>query len=206
MPRIPCCNYAIMSDLPKETCLPVCSPPEHQRWLVRAVLCYCPLYYWEKVGIPLQLSYYLRCPCGDSYIHGQQFSFIEFERFVSFWVTPAMIWSENVTNFVGAENEPRESVEKWSIVNIATEFAHKGINWSFNPLSAPHQGGIRETLLRGFNCVLYTILGTRRFTNEVLQNTFCLVTHDFNLRPLTPVSTDPRYLNAITPKQFLPGE
>ena len=98
--------------------------------------------------------------------------FIEFERFVSFWGTPAMISLNNGTNFFGVENELRETVEKWSIVNIATEFAHKGIVWRFNPLSATHQGGIRESLVRSFNCVLYTIIGTRRFTNEVPQTTF----------------------------------
>ena len=49
------------------------------------------------------------------------------ERFVSRRGTPAIIWSENGTIFIGAENELREIVEKWNIVNIAAELAHKGI-------------------------------------------------------------------------------
>ena len=64
------------------------------------------------------------------------------ERFVSRRGTPAMIWSDNGTNFIGAEKKLRESVEKWNIVNIAAELAHKGIKWRFNPPSAPHQIGI----------------------------------------------------------------
>ena len=85
--------------------------------------------------------------------------------------TPAMIWSDNGTNF----KELRECIEKWNTLNIAAELAHKGIKWRFNPPSAPHQSGIRERLVRSFKRVLYTILGTRRLTDEMLNTTFCLV-------------------------------
>ena len=64
------------------------------------------------------------------------------ERFVSRRGTPAMIWSDNGTNFIGAEKELRESIEKWNVVNFAAELAHKGIKWRFNTPSAPHQGGV----------------------------------------------------------------
>ena len=128
------------------------------------------------------------------------------ERFVSRRGTPAMIWSDNGPNFIGAEKELRESIEKWNVVTIAAELAHKGIKWSFNPPSAPHQGGIWERLVRSFKRVLYTILGTRRLTDEVLHTTFCLVENALNSRPLTPVSADPCDLNAITPNHFLLGE
>ena len=127
------------------------------------------------------------------------------ERFVSRRGTPAMIWSDNGTNFIGAEKELRECVEKWNTLNIAAELAHKGIKWRFNPPSAPHQGGIWERLVRSFKRVLYTILGTRRLTDEVLNTTFCLVECALNSRPLTPVSADPSDLGAITPNHFLLG-
>ena len=48
------------------------------------------------------------------------------ERFVSRRGTSAMIWSDNGTNFIKAEKELRESTEKWNVVNIAAELAHKG--------------------------------------------------------------------------------
>ena len=116
-----------------------------------------------------------------------------------------MIWSDNGTNFIGAEKELRARVEKWNIVNIAAEPAHKGIKWRFNPPRAP-QGGIWERLVRSFKRVLYTILGTRRLTVEVLHTTFCLVENALNSRPITPVSADPCNLNAITPNHFILGE
>ena len=126
------------------------------------------------------------------------------ERFVSRRGTPAMIWSDNGTNFIGADKELRECVEKWNTLNITAELANKGIKWRFNPPSAPHQGGIWERLVRSFKRVLYTILGTRRLTDEVLNTTFCLIEHALNSRPLTPVSADPSDLGALTPNHFLP--
>ena len=128
------------------------------------------------------------------------------ERFVPRRGTPAMIWSDNGTNFIGAEKELRESIEKWNVVNIAAELAHKGIKWRFNPPSAAHQVGVWERLVRIFKRVLYTILGTRRLTDETLHTTFCLVENALNPRPLTPVSADPCDLNALTPNYFPIGE
>ena len=128
------------------------------------------------------------------------------ERFVSRRGTSAMIWSDNSINFIGAEKELRKSIEKWKVVNIAAELAHKGIKWRFNPPSAPHQGGIWERLVRSFKLVLYTILVLRRLTDEVLHTTFCLVENALNSRPLIPVSADPCDLNAISPNNFLLGE
>ena len=61
-------------------------------------------------------------------------------------------------------------------------------------------------LVRSFKRVLYSILGTRRLTDEVLRTIFCLVENALNSRPLTPVSADPCDSNAITPNHFLSGE
>ena len=128
------------------------------------------------------------------------------ERFVSRRSTPAMIWSGNGTNIIGAGEKLRESIEKWNVVNIAAELAHKGIKWRFNPPSAPHQGGIWKRLVRSFKRVLYTILGTRRLTDGILHTTFYLVENALNSRPFTPLSADPCDLNALTPNHFLLGE
>ena len=127
------------------------------------------------------------------------------ERFVSRRGTHSIICSDNGTNFIGAEKKLREKVEKWNIVNIAAELAHEGIKWRIDPHSAPHQGSIWEKLVCSFNRIFYTILGTRRLTNEILHATFCLVENTLNSRPLTPVSADPCNLNAITTNHFLLG-
>ena len=127
------------------------------------------------------------------------------EWFVSRRGTPALIWSDNGKNFIEAEKELRKCIEIWNTINIAAEFAHKGIKWRFNPPSARHQGGIWERLVRSFKRVLYTILGKRRFTDEVLNTTFCLLEHALSARPLTPVSADSSDLGASTPNHLLLG-
>ena len=96
-------------------------------------------------------------------------------------------------------------MEKWNTLNIAAELAQNGIKWRLNPPNAPHQGGIWERLVCSFKRVLYTILGTRRLTEEVLNTTFCLVEYALNSRPVTPVNADPSDLGAITPNHFLLG-
>ena len=55
------------------------------------------------------------------------------ERFVSHTGTPAIIWSDKGTNFVGAEKELHENIEKWNTINIAVELAHKGIKTEVQP-------------------------------------------------------------------------
>ena len=127
------------------------------------------------------------------------------KRFISCRGTPAMIWSDNGMNFIGAEKELRECIEKWNTINIAAELAHKVIKWRFNPPSAPQQSGIWERLVGIFKRVLCTILGTRRLTDEVLNTFFCLFEHALNARPSTPVNHDPSDLGAITPNHFLLG-
>ena len=72
------------------------------------------------------------------------------ERFMSGRGTPAMIWSDNGTKFIGAEKKLRKSIEKWNVVNIAAELAHKGIKLRFNPPSAPHRAGIWRRLVLSF--------------------------------------------------------
>ena len=54
------------------------------------------------------------------------------ERFVSRRGSPAMIWSDNGTNFIGEEKELRECMEKWKTLNIATELAHKQFKWELS--------------------------------------------------------------------------
>ena len=87
-----------------------------------------------------------------------------------------------------------------------TIFALKGVTWKFNPPGAPHHGGSWERLVRSVKRVLYDILGSRRVTEEVLGTTLCLVEQALNSRPITPVSTDSRELEALTPNHFLPGQ
>ena len=111
------------------------------------------------------------------------------ERFIARRGTPSTIWSDNGTNFVGAEKELLACIKSWNGI-APTIFAHKGVAWKFNPPGAPHNGGSWERLVRNVKRVLYDILGSRRVTEELLGTTLCLSEQALNSRPITAVSTD----------------
>ena len=124
------------------------------------------------------------------------------ERFIARQRVPNVIWSDNGTNFVGAEKELLEVTRRWNEYDPVA-LVSKGIRWKFNPPSAPHHGGSWERMVRSCKRVFYSILGNRRMTDETMSTTFCLVEQALNNRPLTPVSDDPNELEALTPMDFL---
>ena len=73
------------------------------------------------------------------------------ERFVSRRGTLDIIWSDNCTNFIGAEKEHHECTEKRNVRHIAAELAHEGYKWKFNQPNALQQDGIEA---RGWPVVL----------------------------------------------------
>ena len=62
------------------------------------------------------------------------------ERFVSKRGTHSINWSDNGTNFVGAEKELHLCIKNWK-TEAPLSLVHKGIKWKYNPPSAPHQKG-----------------------------------------------------------------
>ena len=62
------------------------------------------------------------------------------ERFIARHGTPSTIWSDNGTNFNGAEKELLACVKSWNGM-APTIFARKGVAWKFSPPGAPHHGG-----------------------------------------------------------------
>ena len=66
-----------------------------------------------------------------------------FRRFISRRGKPTQIYSDNATNFVGANNELRKLVKLHSNT-IVNSLAHEGtdIEWKFIPPRSPHFGGL----------------------------------------------------------------
>ena len=127
------------------------------------------------------------------------------ERFISRRGTPSIIWSDNETNFVGAEKELLLCIKNWN-AETPMSLVHKGIKWKYNPPSAQHQGGAWERMVRSCKRVFYASLGSRILNDYILNTTRWLVEGSLNARPLTPVSDDPDSLEALTPNHFLLGQ
>ena len=119
------------------------------------------------------------------------------ERFIARRGNPTTIMCDSSTNLA--------CVDSWNKLAPAV-FVQKRIKWKCNPPSAPHHGGSWERLVRSVKRVLYDILGSRRVTEEVLITTLCLVEQSFNARPIAAVSSNPLYLEALTPNHFILGQ
>ena len=128
------------------------------------------------------------------------------ERFMARRGKPKVIWSDNGTNFVGAEKELLGHLKSVDQHRIKSKMSQNGIFWKFNPPANPHQGGAWERLVQSSKRLFYKILGNRRLTDEVLSTVFCLVEQFLNARPLVPASSDVTDLEALTPNHFLLGE
>ena len=79
-------------------------------------------------------------------------------------------------------------------------------DWKFNPLCAPHFGGVFEALIKSAKKAVKAILGDTDVTDEELHTAICSTERLLNSRPITYVSSDPNDLSPLTPSHFLVGE
>ena len=126
-------------------------------------------------------------------------------RFIARRGKPTVIYSDNGTNFVGANRELRECISAWNQNNIESVLSQDGIQWVFNPPAAPHMGGVWERLVRSCKKAQDVVLQNQVLTDEVLLTAFAEVEWLVNSRPLTEVSSDVDDLEALTPNHFIIG-
>ncbi|KAK3748899.1 hypothetical protein QZH41_002890 [Actinostola sp. cb2023] len=118
---------------------------------------------------------------------------------------PSHIWSDNGTNFVGAEKELRDGLQRLDNERIYDQLSQDGIQWHFNPPSSPHFGGVWERLVQSAKRALRVVAGKQCVTDETLLTFMAEVESLLNGRPLTHVSSDYRDEEALTPNHFLIG-
>ena len=88
---------------------------------------------------------------------------------------------------------------------VNCEMSKRGIEWHFNPPSAPHMGGSWERLVKSVKTALRSTLRERAPRDEMLQTLFVEAENSVNSRPLTHVPTDPDDPESLTPNHFLIG-
>ena len=116
---------------------------------------------------------------------------------------PDILFSDNGSNFVGAEKELAREMSKLNSADIANEMGLRGICWKFNPPYASHFGGVWERMIRSVRRVLKGLLLQQRLTDEVLVTVMCEVESILNSRPLTTVSNDLSDPQPLTPAHLL---
>ncbi|XP_043472930.1 uncharacterized protein LOC122505403 [Leptopilina heterotoma] len=119
--------------------------------------------------------------------------------------TPLEIFSDNGTNFVGANTELKKAIKEIDLTKFNEMVTNMGIQWKFIPPLTPHMGGSWERLVRSVKKSLAVILKERAPKEEILRTVLTEAEHTVNSRPLTKVSTDPHDPEAITPNHWLLG-
>ncbi|UYV65695.1 hypothetical protein LAZ67_3005166, partial [Cordylochernes scorpioides] len=120
-------------------------------------------------------------------------------RFIARRGRPTVIYSDNGTNFVGANNALKAL--NWKKI-VLDQNLHK-ISWKFIPPTAAWWGGWWERLIRSIKDLLVRILGHSSVYYEEMSTILCDVEATINSRPLTYIHEDFDSLIPLSPSMFL---
>ena len=133
----------------------------------------------------------------DSFING-------FICFVSRRGCPSKIYSDNETNFVGAQAEIARCLRQLNKAKVRSAARCKGVDWEFNTPLASHHGGVWERLIRSIRKILLALFHPHMtLTDEVLHTVLCECECIINGRPITNSSDDVNDWEALTTNHLL---
>ena len=90
-------------------------------------------------------------------------------RFISRRGHPRNIFSDNGTNFTGAQRELAKSLKSLDQDKIEVELTHQKINWDFSPPVSPWMNGAMEAKVKITKKHLNTITRNHLFNEETLH-------------------------------------
>ena len=129
-----------------------------------------------------------------------------FYRMVSRRGLPEAMYSDNGTNFKGADKELKSLIAQLDETKIKNSIANKGVKWYFNPPSAPHFGGVHESMNKSAKRAINAILGNADVNDEELMTAIIGDEGLINSWPLTYKTADPSDNIPLTPNHFLHGQ
>lgn len=129
-----------------------------------------------------------------------------FKRFVARRGHCAYMYSDNGTNFVGADRLMQEAIVTWRDQNTLDFVQAKGTVWRFITPAAPFQGGIWEAAVKSMKHHLRRVMGVQKYSYEGLATLLAEIEACMNSRPICAMSDDKDDMRALTPAHFLIGE
>ncbi|KAJ8723327.1 hypothetical protein PYW08_003239 [Mythimna loreyi] len=121
---------------------------------------------------------------------------------------PKHVYSDNGTNFVGANKVMQEEYEQLKQAfgdSFYNEIAEMDIEWHWNCPSWPSAGGLWERSIRSLKQHLKRVVADQALTFEEYSTILAQIEAGLNSRPLCPISEDIDDLDFLTPAHFLTG-
>ena len=133
---------------------------------------------------------------------------VTLRRFIARRGYPTLIWSDNGTNFVGANREIKELYEflkEQQSKGIISDFCSShNIEWRFIPEHGPNFGGLWEAAVKSTKTHLKRIMRDVKLSFEEFTTILTQVEACLNSRPLVYTnSSDDDGIDILTPGHFL---
>ena len=132
-----------------------------------------------------------------------------FHRFCARRGTPATVYSDNGSNFVGANKELRnvhQTIINTNSMDSVTKQAIHPLEWKFFPASAPHFGGLWEAGVKAMMLLLRKNVGSHPLSFEELTTILAVSDSVLKSRPLLPHDSLPTDGDmTLTPGHLLIG-
>ena len=130
-----------------------------------------------------------------------------FTRFAARRGCPSHVFSDNGTNFVGANREIQSLLQSDQTKDQFHHYASQHrIRWTFSPSRTPHSGGLWEAGVKSMKVLLKKVVGKHKLTFAELSTMLAEAEATLNSRSLIPIdSTSPDGVSALTPGHFLIG-
>lgn len=119
------------------------------------------------------------------------------------------IYSDNATNYIGAENHFSDLykclTEGDETEKLKSRLADRQITWHHSPPSGPHFNGLSEAGIKSVKFHLHRVMGDEKLTMDSFSTLLCKIEAVLNSRPLCPITADVEELTALTPAHFIIG-